>query len=217
MPRLLRGRAEIARACRGLLKEESLAYGNRMATQPLDTAKVYALTAAGACSVTLTQGEKSITWEALAEGGQTSFIVPAGATAEISDPAALLSPLPANFKPALGAGVTSAGGECISTVSMVGTTATAEMKHATWICLPPETTGCRITPATHDKASSMQMLLTPADDMEDGWLTAQGADIIWPYGEPAVVFGYAYVVTLVQLPVVGSVKIIANLTPLGAI
>lgn len=188
-----------------------------MATQPLDTAKVYALTAAGACSVTLTQGEKSITWEALTEGGQTSFIVPAGAIVSISDETALLSPLPANFKAALGTGAASAGGECLYIATLNGTTAQVEMKHAAWAQLPPETMSCTVTPSTNGKASSMQLLFSPVDDMPEGWLSADGADIIWPYGEPAVVMGYAYVVTLVQIPAGGSIKIVANLTPLGAV
>lgn len=183
-----------------------------MATQPLDTAKVYALTAAGACSVTLTQGEKSITWEALAEGGQTSFVVPAGATVSISDETALLSPLPANFKAALGADAAGAGGERIITAPMSGTTAQAEMKHATWITLPTETSACTIIPSDNGKAASMQLLLTPADDMPDGWLTAQGSVIIWPYGEPMLAGGFRYCITVVQLPW----GILANMTPLGA-
>lgn len=178
-----------------------------MATQPLDTAKVYALTAVGACSVTLTQGEKSITWEALAEGGQTSFIVPAGATVSISDETALLSPLPANFKAALGAGLRSAGGERIFLASMKGTNAHTEMKHNTWVQLPVAATGCTIAPEQNGKAHSMQLMLTPATDMPDSWLTSS-AQIIWLYGEPSMLSGPTYIIGLTQI---APDKILANL------
>lgn len=80
-----------------------------MVTQPVNTAKIYVLSASSACSVTLTHLGKSTTWQALPEdGGQTTFIVPAGAVAEISDENVLLSPLP--FKIAPGADSRSVGG-----------------------------------------------------------------------------------------------------------
>lgn len=79
-----------------------------MATKPTNTAILYALTASGACSVTLTQDGKSHAWQAVPDGGgQTTFIIPAGAVAELSDENALLSPLP--FKTAPGA-VSGIGG-----------------------------------------------------------------------------------------------------------
>lgn len=77
-----------------------------MATQPTNTAILYALTSSGACSVTLTQDGKSHTWQALPEsGGQTTFIIPAGAVAELSDERALLSPLPFKAAPGAGSGI----------------------------------------------------------------------------------------------------------------
>lgn len=182
-------------------------YGDGMATQPLNTAKVYALTAAGACSVTLTKGEKSITWEALSEGGQTSFIVPAGATASLSDETALLSPLPANFKPALGVGVISAGGERIIRAASVGTTAHAEIKHNTWVQLPATATCCAIAPELNDKAHSMTLMLNPSADLPTGWLTS-AAQIVWLYGEPVILSGHTYLIGLTQIE---PDKILANL------
>lgn len=65
-----------------------------METTPRDSAKAYALTAQGECTITITQGARSVSWKALSTGGQTTFIVPAKAIASISDPDALLSPLP---------------------------------------------------------------------------------------------------------------------------
>lgn len=80
-----------------------------MVTQPVNTAKVYVLSASSACSVTLTHLGQSTTWQALPEGGgQTTFIVPAGAVAEISDENAFLAPIP--FKIAPGAIGCSVGG-----------------------------------------------------------------------------------------------------------
>lgn len=201
----------MANSCRRLLKKESCAYGIRMATQPIDTAKLYALTAAGACSVTLTQGEKSITWEALDEGGQTSFIVPAGATVSISDEAALLSPLPANFKGALGAAQKGIGGERILPASMNGATAYADMRNCAWVIIPADATACIVTPRQDNKAYAMQLLLTPKEDMPEGWLSARDHTILWPYGEPSIVQGFRYCVTLIATPF----GLYANMTPLG--
>lgn len=181
-----------------------------MATQPIDTAKVYALTAAGACSVTLTQGGKSITWEALAEGGQTSFIVPAGATAEISDSSAILSPLPANFKAALGAGTARIGGERM-------TEATADtlhgcsvkMSHSTWCAVPNGARACNLTPMNvRNRALSMQLMLTPAENLPAGWLTAGAAQLEWLYGEPTILSGHTYIIGVTQI---APDKILANL------
>lgn len=189
-----------------------------MATQPIDTAKLYALTSAGACSVTLTQGEKSITWDALTEGGQTGIIVPAGATLTISDTAALLSPLPANFKAALGAAGKSTGG--IGSKSLAGESispATAdehgscsvEMSHATWCMLPPSATVCELgANRTAGIALSMTLMLTPAADMPSGWLSAGEAQLLWLYGEPTILNGHTYIIGVTQI---APDKILANL------
>lgn len=189
-----------------------------MATQPIDTAKLYALTSAGACSVTLTQGEKSITWDALAEGGQTGIIVPAGATITVSDSAALLSPLPANFKAALGAGSVSAGGigsKPLAGESIFPTTADehgncpVEVRHATWRVLPASTTTCELSAdKTDGLALSMQLMLTPAADMPTGWLSAGAAQLVWLYGEPVILSGHTYIIGVTQI---APNKILANL------
>lgn len=187
------------------------AYDSGMATHPLDTAKLYALTSAGACSVTLTQGGKSITWEALAEGGQTSFIVPAGATAEVSDSSALLSPLPANFKAALGAGKVRIEGERMTTADLDSQGCSeVNMRHTQWCALPPQVSRCVICPAIPTgRAFSMQLLLTPARDMDGNWLrTTEGQTINWLYGEPTILSGFTYIIGLTQL---APDKILANL------
>lgn len=186
-----------------------------MATQPIDTAKVYALTAAGACSVTLMQGDKSITWEALSEGGQTSFIIPAGASAEVSDSSALLSPLPVNFNTALGARAVSAGGERISTAPLDGNTAAISMRHTSWWKLPENTKTVMLHPGgSTDTILTTQLMVSPATDMqlEGGWLKATGgAHIIWLYrGEPDMSSAaFTYIITLVQL---SPTQILANLS-----
>lgn len=179
-----------------------------MATQPLDTAKVYALTAAGACSVTLVHGGKSITWEALTEGGQTSFLVPAGATVEISDTTALLSPLPANFNPALGTGSTSAGGACVTDIELRGKAAVVPMRNAAWFILPQETEQCTVTPyGAKKRACSLQLVITPDADLRAGWLSSPTA-VVWLYGEPVILSGHTYIVGLTQI---APDKILANL------
>lgn len=190
-----------------------------MATQPLDTAKVYALTAAGACSVTLTQGEQTITWEILSEGGQTSFIVPAGATAEISDPTALLSPLPANFKPALGAGNGRTGGihmypeqgESIGFAEDYSSI-TLPMQHATWHVIDAATTQVTVTPGGDTAhALQMQLVYTPADLMTPEQTEAWLVGVTWLYGAPVMGAGIRYVITLIEA--FGEIK--ANATAWG--
>lgn len=185
-----------------------------MVTQPIDTAKVYALTAAGACSVTLTQGNHSITWTALSDAGQTSIIVPAGATLSIPDTGAVLSPLPATFKAALGAGAAGTEGETVLHAGGDAITPTVCMRHNSWSLLPATTISCAVSPRGADKRiCSMQLLVAPASDLATGWLASSDSSkpIYWPFGEPPMPSGYQYCVTLVQLPD----KIIANMTPLG--
>lgn len=173
-----------------------------MATQPINTAKGYALTAAGACYVTLRQGEKAITWEALSEGGQTSFIVPAGATVEISDSSALLSPLPANFKAALGDGDHRIGGERITSATIDGDgICHLRMRHATWATLATNVSACRLTPNSgSDKALSQTLMLTPTNDMSTGWLKVPAnVSLVWLYGEPVILRGHTYIIGLTQI------------------
>lgn len=190
-----------------------------MATQPLDTAKVYALTAARACSVTLTQGDKSITWEALSDGGQTSFVVPAGATVSISDESALLSPLPANFKAALGAGNGRAGGTHMSPVqgeyilnAAHEAAVSLPMQHASWHVIDAATTQVSVTPAgdaTH--ALQMQLVYTPAELMTPEQTEAWLVGATWLYGAPMMGAGIRYVITLTEA--FGEIK--ANATAWG--
>lgn len=182
-----------------------------MATQPIDTAKTYALTAAGACSVTITNGGKSITWEALPEGGQTSFIVPAGAVVSISDSSALLSPLPANFKAALGAGIGRIGGERFITASSNAPGHHAlMMRHSAWCRLPADVSNIKISANSNEScAHSMQLLLAPAADLNTGWLTVStGVQLVWLYGEPVILSGHTYIIGLTQI---ATDKILANL------
>lgn len=198
-----------------------------MATQPIDTAKVYALTAAGACSVTLTQGDKTITWEALHKGGQTSFVVPAGASVSLSDTTALLSPLP--FKVALGAGSGSTGGaaelspddaEKLAFIPLTGhmvltaagqTITTCEeeaptltLQHAAWVELNDATTGVLIRAAdTGERALQMQLIFTPNATVENaehfiGTEAGSPAAFRWLFGAPPLVAGYTYILTLTQ-------------------
>lgn len=194
-----------------------------MVTHTSDTAKVYALTAAGACSVTLTQGDHSVTWQALREAGQTTVLVPAGAALSLSDEGALLSPMP--FKAALGTGNGSAGGaeqhaagEPLSEPVVTDTSAAAMMRHNTWCRIPADVLSVTITAEMEEqKAQCMQLLLCPAADLPLGWLSAEHAVLTWPFGEPVLVQGFAYVVTLVLIPFEGHAKLIANLSPLGAV
>lgn len=95
---------------------------------------------------------------------------------------------------------------------------TLSVKHNCWHYVDSSTTTVRISAAGHnDSVQTMQLLLTPAESLNSEWLTADNAELRWPYGEPAVVAGFAYVVTLVQLPLGNDTLIIANLTPLGAL
>lgn len=191
-----------------------------MATLPIDTAKVYALTADVACSVTLTQGEKSITWQALSQGGQTCLVVPAGATIELSAPEALLSPLPANFKAALGAGGSCTGGsatitaqgEHLTTADMRDTTAVVGMQHAVWCTIPSTATQVELTPALLPQLTlQMQLDFTPdtlfTPEQTEEWLI--GAT--WLYGAPMMVGGMRYIITLTEA--FGEIK--ANATAWG--
>lgn len=183
-----------------------------MATKPISTAKVYLVTSQEPCSATLTQGESVITWEALAEGGQTTVIVPAGATLELSAPAALLSPLP--FEAALAVGNGNSGGRAshspvgITLTQAEGKTPVVKLAHEAWYELNAQTQRCTLIPAGAT-ISQAHLLLTPAAPMPSGWLTADGAIVRWPFGEIAMPTGWSYIITLVQ---VGNV-ILANALP----
>lgn len=182
-----------------------------MDTTSIETTKAYALTAEGECSVTLTSRTHSVTWQALSAGGQTTFIVPAGATVTISDPNAVLTPLPANFKFALGAGVGSIGGEPLTMLSSSEGEATTHMRHGIWVVLPENTLSCRIYPQTSiSNCYAMQVLFTPAEDVPAPSELFAGAE--WLYKAPIMPSGYTYVITLVQFPVEGAPRVFANLS-----
>lgn len=88
------------------------------------------------------------------------------------------------------------------------------MQHGVWRKIHTATSSVSVAPsqdASH--AMSMQLLMTPSADLDLGWLTStnDGQPIVWPFGEPRVMSGYIYAVTLVQLPMM----VVANLTPLG--
>lgn len=92
------------------------------------------------------------------------------------------------------------------------------MSHATWFAVSPAASEVHLTPAADAGcAHSMQLLLTPPEELPQGWLSAEGADLIWPYGEASILGGFAYVVTLVQFPLGDCIKISANITPLGSL
>lgn len=184
-----------------------------MATKPISSAKVYLITSEKPCSATLTQGEHTITWEVIAERGQATVIVPAGATLELSTPLALLTPLP--FEGPLAVGNGSSGGCSVDAQGITPTaveeeTPTLQLAHGRWFTLFPTTTGCALTPAGGASVVQAHLILTPADTMPTGWLTATGGAVVrWPFGELAMPAGWSYIVTLVQ---VGKV-IFANALP----
>lgn len=184
-----------------------------MATKPISTAKVYLLTAQNPTSATLTQGTTSITWEALSASGQTTVIVPPGATLTLSDPEALLSPLP--FDGALAVGNNASGGRSVQSAGITpveaeGETPSIELAHETWYKLDAATQSCRLIPSQSACVVQSHIVLTPADAMPAGWLTAAGDAVVrWPFGELAMPTGWSYIITLVQ---VGDV-IIANALP----
>lgn len=92
------------------------------------------------------------------------------------------------------------------------------MSHATWFAVSHAASEVHLLPAADAAcAHSMQLLLTPPAELPQGWLSAEGADLIWPYGEASILGGFAYVVTLVQFPLSDRVKISANITPLGSL
>ena len=174
-----------------------------MATNPKPTTSVYLITSQEPCSATLAQGANVITWEALTEGGQTTVIVPAEATLELSSPSALLSPLP--FEGALAVGNGGSGGRGTHTAGITpvpaeGQTPVVELAHEAWYELNARTESCAITPSAKATVVQAHLIITPADTMPSGWLTAtDGAVVRWPFGEIAMPAGWSYIITLVQV------------------
>lgn len=179
-----------------------------MATKPISTTKVFLVTSQEPTSATLTHGKSMITWDVLTEGGQTTVIVPAGATLSLSSETALLSPLPATFKSAPAAAHPLSGGESLRLQS--AETPELPMRHATWVQLAAEAAGCTVTPAAVGKAVAMQLLFSPAEDVLSPATFFSGAE--WLYKAPIMPAGYTYVITLTQFPVQGSARVFANLS-----
>lgn len=184
-----------------------------MATKPISTAKVFLVTSKEPTEATLTKEENVITWNILSAAGQTTVIVPAGATLELSSPTALLSPLP--FEWTLAVGNSSSGGRTIESGGITpgtteGETLTLELAHGVWFELNAATQSCTLIPSAAASVVQTHLILTPADTMSTGWLTAaEGAVVRWPFGEIAMPAGWSYIITLVQ---VGKV-ILANALP----
>lgn len=205
----------MAEALRILVTAEPRCYGNAMATNSMSIARVYLVSAQEPCSATLTQGETTITWELLTEGGQATVIVPPGATLDLSSPTAMLSRLPETFKSAPAGNIGGSGGKAVHTRGITPTVVEAEtpqltLKHEAWFALHPATTSCCLTPSAEARIVQSHLLLTPADTMPSGWLSAtDGAVVRWPFGELAMPAGWSYIITLVQ---VGNV-ILANALP----
>lgn len=176
------------------------------------TAKAYALTHTGACSVTLIKGEKRITWQALDEdGGQTTCIIPKGMKIELSAPDAILTKVP--FEYALGAGQRAGGMMRIADKirPQESTTPLLPLRNNTWCSFSPDTQEIRITPHGGDKvALTMQLLFSPAEDVLSPATLFSGAE--WLYKAPIMPAGYTYVITLAQFPVAGRARVFLNLS-----
>lgn len=90
------------------------------------------------------------------------------------------------------------------------------IRHASWCSLPATVNTVSVLPVDVERSvSSMQLLFAPAADLPLGWLTSgkTAKPIYWPFGEPYLVGGCRYCITLVQLPDM----IVANMTPLGTV
>lgn len=184
-----------------------------MATKPTPAEKVYLITSQEPTTATLTKGERAITWNILPEGGQTTIIVPQGATLSLSSPSALLSRIP--FEVALAVGNGNSGGHAtskqgITPVAVEDETPVLQLAHEAWFSLAPMTSSCTLSPSTAASVVQTHLVITPADTMPTGWLTATGGAVVrWPFGELAMPAGWSYIVTLAQ---VGKV-IFANALP----
>lgn len=91
-----------------------------------------------------------------------------------------------------------------------------KISHGTWKIISSVTTAITLAPDPDRKCChSTQLLIAPEADLSLGWLTSGDSElpIYWPFGEPLLVGGYRYCITLVQLPNM----IVANMTPLGTV
>lgn len=182
--------------------------------------RIYTVTSETGCTVTDTATGKLL--QTCPPGVQTSFAA-VGPAVIISDDSALfagpfdLAPggLPANggLTPEEKGKLLTTDGERLNILP--AGSPTLPMTHAAWYQVDETPAAVSIAPAQNDgtRSLTMHLLLTPAADMPAGWLTSAdpALPVYWHYGEPMLVRGYRYAVTLVQLPH----AIIANMTPLG--
>lgn len=179
---------------------------------------MYLVTSPEPCSATLTQGETIITWNLLTEGGQATVILPSGADLALSSPSALLTTLPETFKSTPVGIIGGNGGRGIIPPTGCSITTVEEEKpdlelvHEAWYELNAQTQSCTLIPLTSASVVQTHLILTPADTMPTGWLTAaDGAIVRWPFGELTMPAGWSYIITLVQI---GNV-ILANALPVN--
>ncbi len=179
---------------------------------------MYLVTSQEPCSATLTQGETTITWNILSEGGQATIIVPSGATLELSSPTALLTALPETFKSTPAGNNGGNGGRSVvpptgcGIIPVEGETPNLELAHEAWYELNAATQSCTLISSDEATIVQTHLLLTPAAPMPSGWLTAaEGGVVRWPFGEIAMPAGWSYIITLVQI---GNV-ILANALPVN--
>lgn len=104
----------------------------------------------------------------------------------------------------------SPGAEPIVSPVLQQGTASVTFGQTVWYCLAADGTACEVRPTPKEGTIyTMQLLLTPAANLPAGWLRASnGATLEWVGGEPYLVAGYSYIVTLVQ---VSPTRILANL------
>lgn len=171
--------------------------------------QTYCLTAAGNCAVTAQINGTEVTLVNIT-GGQGTFVAPAAKVTLVGEGC-----LTRCFKAA--APAVQGGGNVPTTAAeplLPVTGNNLAMRHAVWQVLPPTASGLSLIPAAGSGHTlSMQLLLTPSEDMPAGWLTSTtpALPVLWPYGEPPLAGGFRYCITLVQLPWC----ILANMTPLG--
>lgn len=158
--------------------------------------QTYCLTSAGNCAATAVLNGTTVTLVSVS-GGQSSFVAPTAKVCLVG--AGVLTRCFKAAAPAVqGGGSTPVAAEPVFKVT--GDSPTLPMQHAVWQVLPPTATAVTLTPTSAtDRALTMVLVLTPAEDMPAGWLTADnGAAIVWLYGEPVFGKNYRYEVALTQ-------------------
>lgn len=200
------------------MRAAGLRYRCGMATKPIPTTKVILVTSQEPTTATLTQGSTSITWTALTESGQTTIIVPAGATLSLSSPSALISPLP--FEGALAVGSGISGGRAarpagITPTELADNAPIIEMAHDAWYKLSAATQHCTLMSSSKASVIQTHLLISPTRALASGWLSAaEGCILRWPFGELAMPSGWSYIITLVQIGnVIQANALPVNLSP----